>query len=79
MSTKGIGWAGVCGLLGLAIVTVIAAIYFTKSMDQGVEAKQHAERTVDEVRETIRLQEQTRESILQSTQRDDSKTGGIRR
>lgn len=70
MSTKGISWAGVYGLVGIAIVAVIVATYCTKSMDSAVEAQQHAERTVDELKETIRLQSKARESILKSAQRD---------
>ena len=64
MSTKGIGWGGAFGLLGMMIVIVIVASHFVRNVETGVEAKEHAEKTVDEVKKTIRAHEAARESIM---------------
>ena len=60
MNRGGAGLFGVFGLLGLTIVTAIIAYPMLRSMETGVEAKESADRTIEEVRETIHVQRDTR-------------------
>ena len=58
-SRNGVGLLGVFGLLGFVIVTVIIVYPMFRSMETGVEAKESADHTLQEVRETIRQQRNT--------------------
>ena len=58
-SRNGVGLLGVFGLLGFVIVTVIIVYPMIRSMETGVEAKESADHTIQEVRETIRQQRNT--------------------
>ena len=58
-SRNRVGLLGVFGLLGFVIGTVIIVYPMFRSMETGVEAKESADHTIQEVRETIRQQRST--------------------
>lgn len=58
-SRNRVGLLGVFGLLGFVIVTAIIVYPMFRSMETGVEAKESADHTIQEVRETIRQQRST--------------------
>ena len=54
--SRGIGFGGFLGIGSILIVAVIAAILFLKDAETSVEAKQSADRTLEEVREIMKEQ-----------------------
>ena len=70
MSGRGFGWGHAFGLGMLLIVTAIVAVFYLKNTKTSVEAGKRAEQTIDEVRETLKIQQQMQHSIYQEVMDD---------